>query len=350
METWDSVDISSSDRHLLENEDMKESHAHTMPNEKNIYSVRDPRQQGEGMHAYMTYKIIILTKERTAPIERRFSEFVWLHDQLCLEFPGLIIPPLPEKVVVGRFELKVIETRQRALELFLNRIEKHIELKTSCNMKAFMEPDTTGLGLDEIKSQLHDGGKKHASATGLFQWFDETYQQISSTLGSGTNIEKTKEDLKFEEIQMYIDGIEPILIELQKHAHGLTKGCRDMADGLFDFGVAFTLLGQSEGDGLSSGLGHVGNASDKLSVLAAEQAEKELLYFEEPIMDYVRMIYAVKGALQKRLDAKLTFQTALADLESKKATREKCSGGYAKGGEKFKNAQLEEEKVGEDFL
>jgi sorting nexin-1/2 len=32
---------------------------------------------------------------------RRFSDFVWLHEQLAERNKGIVIPPLPEKSAVG---------------------------------------------------------------------------------------------------------------------------------------------------------------------------------------------------------------------------------------------------------
>lgn len=308
-----------------------------MNTETTEISVSEPVKQGEGMNAYISYKITTLTKRSgfkdiIHSVIRRYSDFVWLHGSLTTEFPGLIIPPLPEKLLVGRFSPEFIESRRRALEKFLNRTQNHAELNSSASFKAFLEiSDTSDDALAAIKKALKETTplveapkRRHSlDRGGILQWIDETVQQISTTLGNGIALEKTSADVEFEQIETYIDGLEPIMLELQKHAHGLTKRSRDMADGLFDFGVSFTLLGQSEADGLNSGLGQVGQCADKLSVLAAEQAEKEVLYFEEPIIDYIRLIQAVKVALQKRSDAKLAYQTALGDFESKKAVREK---------------------------
>jgi Vps5 C terminal like len=54
-----------------------------------------------------------------------------------------------------------------------------------------------------------------------------------------------------------------------------------------------------------------------LSVLAAEQAEREMSQFEEPLQDYIKTIHAVKLALQRRHEKRLTYSTCLADTESK---------------------------------
>ena len=79
------------------------------------------------------------------------------------------------------------------------------------------------------------------------------------------------------------------MLELQKHAYGVSKRY-----GVFNCGVSFTLLGQFESDGLNTGLDQVGRCADKLSVFADEYAEKETLYFEEPIMGYIRLVQAVR--------------------------------------------------------
>ena len=41
---------------------------------------------------------------------------------LAMEFPGLIIPALPEKQLLGTFEQQFIESRKRGLQKFLIRV------------------------------------------------------------------------------------------------------------------------------------------------------------------------------------------------------------------------------------
>ena len=33
--------------------------------------------------------------------QHRYNDFVWLRGQISTEFPGFIIPPLPEKTIMG---------------------------------------------------------------------------------------------------------------------------------------------------------------------------------------------------------------------------------------------------------
>ena len=75
-------------------------------------SVANPQKVGEGMSAYFTYEVTTTTSLPQYPagrfsVTRRFRDFDWLHTQLCLKFPGAIVPPLPEKHSAQVATLKV---------------------------------------------------------------------------------------------------------------------------------------------------------------------------------------------------------------------------------------------------
>ena len=55
-------------------------------------------------------------------VHRRYSDFVWLQDVLKSMHPLHIIPPLPPKQVIGRFDEVFIQERRRGLEKFLSRV------------------------------------------------------------------------------------------------------------------------------------------------------------------------------------------------------------------------------------
>ena len=135
-------------------------------------SIDDPVTQGDGMSAYTSYKVNVKVRavpcvlplwcaalhgclhcthpgaphtawppclQSTMPVftntefcvVRRFSDFVWVRDCLAHEHKGYIIPPLPDKRVVGRFDPEVVAARQRQLERFLTRVGRHPALNTS---------------------------------------------------------------------------------------------------------------------------------------------------------------------------------------------------------------------------
>ncbi|KAJ0406251.1 hypothetical protein ATCC90586_008209 [Pythium insidiosum] len=308
-------------------------------------TVNEPMKQGEGMNAYISYKISTATNrpqftKSAFSVIRRYSDFVWLHANLSAMYPGVVVPPLPEKLLVGRFSPEFIESRRRALQLFLQRCSMHPELQHSEHLTTFLEASDELL--TTFKSDPKNDIAKHARGS-IFQWLDETVTTISSTLGAantGSNLEKSAADVEVEEMMAYIDGLEPIMTGLHKHAHGLTKRAREIADGLFEFGVAYALLGKTEENpSLQEALREVGQCSDRLSLLAAEHAEKEALHFEEPIMDYIRLVGAVKAALLKRNEVRCSYANAAADLEAKSALVQKMLKQKSASEEKFQLAE-----------
>ena len=100
-------------------------------------------------------------------------------------------------------------------------------------------------------------------------------------------------------------------------ASGLVRKGKEMANGLFEFGLAFNLLGQSEADALGDALCKLGETADQLSILSAEHSDQEATQFEDPLVDMIKMIHAVKLALHKRHEKRLTYSTCLQEVESK---------------------------------
>ena len=132
-------------------------------------AVSDPVKQGDGLKAFISYKINTKTDlpefdMSQFSVIRRYSDFVWLISQLTRDFKGYIIPPLPEKSVVGRFTPSFIETRRRALEHCLNRIANHSELRKR-SIKAFLEAKDDGLLYKTAAKQ-----EANSKSKGFFGW------------------------------------------------------------------------------------------------------------------------------------------------------------------------------------
>ena len=83
----------------------------------------DPVKQGEGVSAYVTFKVRTRTTHPaytrpTSEVVRRFSHFSWLHQKLTEKHKGCIVPALPEKSAMQKFQMSLdfIEQRRRALQ------------------------------------------------------------------------------------------------------------------------------------------------------------------------------------------------------------------------------------------
>jgi len=157
--------------------------------------------------------------------------------------------------------------------------------------------------------------------------------------GAGAAASSTPEDKKITEILAYVTNLEAQMNNVAKHTGLLVKAGSDMATGLFDFGLAFTMLGQHETDALNGALSQMGHTADQLSLIAADQVEKEKRWFEEPIVDYIAMLGAVRDAIDRRQAVRKASLAASADLEAKKAALVKLRANPDKNAAKIPSAE-----------
>ena len=262
---------------------------------------------------------------------RRYSDFLWVSEQLMKDVPGSIVPPLPEKAVVGRFSAEFVESRRRLLEKFLNRVASHEELSESKYFKLFLQADDGGLAQAKAEQKIKTQGEKKTGLASISSWFDDTMNSISISMNAHSNTAETSKDKspadeKIDEVVQYINNLEAQMGNVAKHTTGLMKRNRELANGLFEFGLAFTLLGQMETDPLATALTKLGHTADQLSLLVTEQVSKETANFEEPMYDYIRVLNAVKAALNMRAKHKHALAVACVDLENKKNLAAKLAG------------------------
>ena len=250
-------------------------------------TVCDPKKQGEGMHSFISYMIKTITDmpQFDAPnftVVRRFSDFVWLHQHLSKDFPGLLIPPVPEKLVMGRFGPEFVESRRRALEKFVNRVGAHPELRVSDKFKTFLESASDGLAVMKEAVKAQEGGAKSR----FMGWASTAYNTVAAKVGKPVEIPRSPDDVAFDELSAYINALHPQVTNVHKHTDNLVRRGMEMGDALHEFGFAFSFLGESEAEaegGLGRALTQMGHTADQLSVITKESAEREMLHFEEPM-------------------------------------------------------------------
>uniref|UniRef100_H3B821 Sorting nexin 1 n=1 Tax=Latimeria chalumnae TaxID=7897 RepID=H3B821_LATCH len=150
-------------------------------------TVTDPEKIGDGMNAYMVYKVntqtnLSMFKSKRFTVKRRFSDFLGLYDKLCEKNlqNGLIIPPPPEKSLLGMTKVKVgkddssstefVERRRAALERYIQRIVTHPSLLQDPDLREFLEKEElpravgtqalSGAGLLKMISRATDAVNK----------------------------------------------------------------------------------------------------------------------------------------------------------------------------------------------
>ena len=276
-------------------------------------------------------------------VVRRYSDFEWLVDQLGTFHPGIILPPIPEKQTVGRFSPDFVEQRRRGLERFICKIALHPVLVESVYFITFLTADDVAFGIAKNTARAERSEKSGSTLS----WFSKAATSVANVATNKTvNIEKSPSDLKIEEILEYLNQLETHMCNVSKNTSLVVKRNRDMGNALFEFGQAFTWLGQSEGDALGTALVQVGNAADQLSVTSTEYAETEALHLEEPIQEYYRYVGSVKATIYRRQAKRGDYINALADLEAKQQSYTKAvsmPGKEDKAAQKQK--ELEEAQV-----
>jgi hypothetical protein len=108
-------------------------------------TVSDPRKVADPRLSITPHVLYSIRDSNYGPmVERRYSDFVWLVDRLEDHYAGVIIPPLPPKNSLDRFDDDFIESRRKALERFLNAVNKHKKLSKSIHLELFVRaPEAT---------------------------------------------------------------------------------------------------------------------------------------------------------------------------------------------------------------
>ncbi|KAF7818809.1 sorting nexin 1 [Senna tora] len=268
-------------------------------------SVTDPVKLGNGVQAYISYRVITQTNfpEYQGPekiVIRRYSDFVWLRDRLFEKYKGIFIPPLPEKSAVEkfRFSAEFIEMRRQALDIFVNRIASHHELQQSEDLRTFLQADEETM--ERLRSQETGIFKKKPAD--LMQIFKDVQSKVSDVvLGKEKPVEESTPE--YEKMKHYIFELENHVAEAQKHAYRLVKRHRELGQSLSDFGKAVKLLGDCEGNALGKAFSELGAKSETLSMKLQKEAYHLLMNFEEPLKDYVRAVQSIKATIAERANA-----------------------------------------------
>jgi len=291
-------------------------------------TVTDPEKKGEGMYQYVSYKINTEYmnadgQKCNSSVVRRFSDFAWLYEQLYASFRGILIPPLPEKVIIGRFGGEFINERKRGLEQFLNRIAAHRGLSKSNDVHLFLHGDDVSL------AAARDGKSQAFDSKGFVSFFKDSINTISNSFG-GKERSKSQADVDCEQITGYAEQLDASLVGVHNNIEFLLQKDKSLSKNWFEFGVACKLLGRYETSQGEEKLGAIftqlGDTADQLSVLLTKKVEAENLMFREPIKDYVRIVGSVKAMMKTRTTAQMTFYGSLGALEGKQAKLDTVQG------------------------
>ncbi|XP_059922089.1 sorting nexin-2 isoform X1 [Gadus macrocephalus] len=301
--------------------------------------VSDPEKVGEGMNAYMAYKVTTQTsmslfKSPQATVRRRFSDFLGLHGKLATRYlhVGYLVPPAPEKSIVGMTKVKVgkddsssnefVEKRRAALERYLMRTAKHPVLLKDPDLLTFLE-------CSELPRAL---STQALSGAGILRMVNKAADAVNKM-----TIKMTESDTWFEEKQQRFENLDIQLRKLHCSLDSLVCHRKELSVNTALFAKSAAMLGNSEDHtALSRALSQLAEVEEKVEQLHQDQAGADFYLLAELLADYIRLIGSVKGVFDQRVRLWQRLQDSLLLLQKKRDAEAKI---HANKPEKLQQAR-----------
>jgi len=280
-----------------------------------VPALRAESRESEGGSATRHYSVV-----------RRFNDFVWLHNQLSTKYRGFLIPPLPDKAIIGRFSDGFIDERKRALEIFLSRLVHHPSLSQSHDLHLFLTADQETFS--KAKSEKEEAGKKLSK--GIMAIFKESMQSFSNQFGGGKDRDKSSEDLLCEKVMADAEQLQLSLTSILNNMDSILNRTKGLANTWLDFSVSCSALANYEGQQNEANMAVVFSklsiCAERLTVLLTQKRDTESVYMLENFKDHIRIVRSVEQMLKTRGAVLLSYQTSLSELENQQASLSRVQG------------------------
>ncbi|XP_076588943.1 sorting nexin-1-like [Chaetodon auriga] len=289
-------------------------------------AVTNPEKVGDGMNAYVAYKVSTRTslpmfRSKAFTVRRRYSDFLGLYEKLSVKqsLHGFIIPPPPEKSVVGMTKVKVgmddpssvefVERRRAALERYLQRVVCHPLLLQDPDVREFLEREDLPRA---VSTQALSGA-------GFLKMINKASDAVNKM-----TIKMNESDTWFEDKFQEVENEEQQLRKLHALVDSLVNHRKELCGNTAVFAKSMAMLGNSEDNtALSRALSQLAEVEDKMEQLHQEQAASDFFIFEELLADYIRLLGAMRGCFDQRMRAWQRWQEAQSTLQKKREAEAK---------------------------
>ncbi|CAH0521028.1 unnamed protein product [Peronospora belbahrii] len=279
---------------------------------------------GDGVNSYFVYKV---ASADDVVVERRYSDFLWLHTQLSKQCAGYVIPPLPAKVVGLLQGPEFLEHRRGGLERFLRKVVNHDELRNSNYFCSFLECSIVELTTLKVEAQRANALDATTLSSVvqrtqmLHNWWGKTYQRMVendalSIFGSRNNGEDGEnggviEDLEFTNATKYVVKLHAQIQLLKRKVRAASQQNKLAAGAHCDLIECLNWVADAEEENSEM------PSSYYIALVAvldtrARQMDAELEAFSISVDDIARWIKAVQNALDVREDRRYLYQAQLA--------------------------------------
>lgn len=271
-------------------------------------TVMEPQQMndgGWGIGAYTAYSVRTETTRDSYGAEstvvlRRYSDFLWLKEQLAYEFESRLIPPMPPKSEIHKKDPKFLEARRYGLQRFINRLVDHPVLTTSQCLRCFLL----------TKAHEFQNAKKEFERS-FFSRVNESVSRVASSILS------KKKDPQMQQLEDQIDNYEGIISQIVKCSAGAEERYSELTFCLKDLGTRIGVYAEKENE-LREPLRRLQEILDHESEKYANVHQEFGPKVVEPLRDYKRYVDSFKSLLTKFKSLQVDAQVLEDMLESEK--------------------------------
>uniref|UniRef100_A0A674BRT3 Sorting nexin-2 n=1 Tax=Salmo trutta TaxID=8032 RepID=A0A674BRT3_SALTR len=281
-------------------------------------SITNPEKVGEFHYISTTLPMF---RSKTFTVRRRFSDFLGLYEKLSDKHTlnGYIVPPPPEKSIMGMTKVKVgkednssaefVERRRAALERYLQRVVFHPSLLQDPDVREFLERDDM--------PRAHN--TQALSGAGFLKMINRATDSLSKM-----TIKMDESDVWFEEKLQEVEAEDQQLRKLHIMVDSLVGHRKELSVNTGGFAKSVAMLGSSEDNtALSRALSQLAEVEDKMEQLHQEQAASDSFCFAELLADYIRLLGSVRASFDQRMKTWQRWQDAQNMLQKKRETEAK---------------------------
>ena len=291
-------------------------------------SVTDPTKVSDITFVHIEYLITIepndIIKEYSK-VYRRYSDIRWLYRQLQSDHWGKIIPPPPEKKVMGRFQSDFIEDRRLQIEIMLNEIardrilqrdetfisflsnQNFLEYKREIERRTGSAASSDSKDLSEIHiSEIKLLGKEDAEIVTNSGGIDLEYRRLFWGLSFSPSLHYKETDEFFVKVEHRIELLEEHLKNLSKAIMSISDEKNELINLINEFVEVLEFLPstgiKSESNGLLNGFAETHKMINSIIDISRNE---ESIIFGITLDVYIRTISSIRAVLNQR--AKLGY-------------------------------------------
>uniref|UniRef100_A0A8B9ZFI3 Sorting nexin-1 n=1 Tax=Anas platyrhynchos TaxID=8839 RepID=A0A8B9ZFI3_ANAPL len=268
--------------------------------------VSDPEKVGELPSRLFPQTSMPMFRSKQFSVKRRFSDFLGLYEKLSEKHAqnGFIVPPPPEKSLIGMTKVKVgkedsssaefLEKRRAALERYLRRVVSHPTMLQDPDVREFLEKE-------ELPRAV---GTQALSGAGILKMFNKATDAVSKM-----TIKMNESDIWFEEKLQEVECEEQRLRKLHAVVETLVNHRKELA---------LNTAHSEDNTALSRALSQLAEVEEKIEQLHQEQANNDFFLLAELLGDYIRLLSVVRGAFDQRMKTWQRWQDAQTMLQKKR--------------------------------